>query len=361
MYKILAINPGSTSTKIAVYEDTNEIFITTIRHTAEELQDFEKITDQFGFRKNIIINELNKAGIDVYSLNIIVGRGGLVKPIPSGVYEVNDTLKTDLVECKLGEHASNLGGLIAADIADEINKFHHNDNVKAIIVDPVVVDELQDVARISGHPLFQRISIFHALNQKAIGREHAKKLNKKYDDLNLIIAHLGGGISVGAHQKGKVIDVNNALDGEGPFSPERSGTLPTGQLAKLCFGGQYTYKEIKEIIKGKGGLVGHLGTNNAQDVGKWAREGNEKALLIQNAMAYQIGKEIGSMAAVLKGKVDGILITGGIAHNNEVIKYISDMVDFIAPVSVYPGEDEMAALALNAYLVYKKELSIQTY
>lgn len=361
MYKILAINPGSTSTKIAVFEDTKEVFITTIRHSSEELKDFEKITDQFSFRKNIIINELKNANIDVFSLNIIVGRGGLVKPIPSGVYEVSETLKQDLIESKLGEHASNLGGLIAADIATEINKHHGNDEVKAVIVDPVVVDEMQDVARISGHPLFERVSIFHALNQKAIGREHAKKLDKKYEDLNLIIAHLGGGISVGAHQKGKVIDVNNALDGEGPFSPERSGTIPTGQLSKLCFSGKYSYKEVKEIIKGKGGLVGHLGTNSAQDVGKWAREGNEKALLIQNAMSYQIAKEIGAAAAVLKGNVDGILITGGIAHNPDVIKYIAEMVDFIAPIAVYAGEDEMAALALNAYLVFKKELQIRTY
>ena len=361
MYKILAINPGSTSTKIAVFEDKTEKFITTIRHTAEEIQDFEKITDQFAFRKNIIISELEKAGIDVYSLNIIVGRGGLVKPIPSGVYEVNDALKKDLVECKLGEHASNLGGLIAADIADEINKHFNNKEVKAVIVDPVVVDELQDVARISGHPLFERISIFHALNQKAIGREHARKLNKKYEELNLIIAHLGGGISVGAHQKGKVIDVNNALDGEGPFSPERSGSLPTGQLTKLCFSGKYTNKEIKEIIKGKGGLVGHLGTNSAYDVEMAAKAGDAKAILIQDAMSYQIAKEIGAMAAVLNGKVDGILITGGIAYNKDMIKYIDKMVGFIAPVTAYPGEDEMAALALNAYLVFTNELSIKRY
>ncbi|MDL2228044.1 butyrate kinase [Bacteroidales bacterium OttesenSCG-928-K03] len=361
MYRILAINPGSTSTKIAVFEDTKEIFITTLRHSSEEIQGFERITDQFEFRKDIIINELKNANIDVYSLDIIVGRGGLVKPIPSGVYEVNDALKHDLIESKLGEHASNLGGLIAADIANEINKHHNNDKVKAVIVDPVVVDEMQDIARVSGHPLFERVSIFHALNQKAIGREHAKKLNQKYEDLNLIIAHLGGGISVGAHQKGKVIDVNNALDGEGPFSPERSGTLPTGQLSKLCFSGKYTQKEIKEIIKGKGGLVGHLGTNNTQEVGNWAKEGNEKAQFILDAMCYQIGKEIGSAAAVLKGKVDGILITGGIAHSKDVVKYIAEMVGFIAPVVAYPGEDEMAALALNAYFVFTGELPIQTY
>ncbi|MCK9302364.1 MAG: butyrate kinase [Bacteroidales bacterium] len=339
MYKILAINPGSTSTKIAVYEDEKEVFIKTLRHSSEEISKYEKVTDQFEFRKDIIVEEVRNAGIDIFSIDMIVGRGGLIKPIPSGVYEVNEALKKDLVECRLGEHASNLGGLIAADIASTINKHKGNNNVKAVIVDPVVVDEMQDVARISGHPLFHRISIFHALNQKAIGRTYAKKLNKKYEDLNLIIAHLGGGISVGAHNHGKVIDVNNALDGEGPFSPERSGSLPTGQLAKLCFSGEYSYKDIKTIIKGSGGLVGHLGTNSALEVENRAKAGDEKAILIQNAMSYQIGKAIGEMAAVLKGKVDGILITGGIAYNKELTDYVTDMVGFIAPVTIYPGED----------------------
>ena len=361
MYRILAINPGSTSTKIAVYDDEQEILSKTLRHSSEEISKFEKITDQFGFRKNIITDELKNAGIPIDTINMVVGRGGLVKPIPSGVYEVNDELKQDLIACRQGEHASNLGGLIADDIAQDINKQNGNKAVKAVIVDPVVVDELQDVARISGHPLFKRISIFHALNQKAIGRQHAKKLNKKYEDLNLIIAHMGGGISVGAHCKGKVIDVNNALDGEGPFSPERSGTLPAGQLAKLCFSGKYTYKEICTIIKGKGGLVGHVGTNSAIDLDNKASVGDEKFILIRNAMAYQVGKTIGEMAAALKGDVDGILITGGIAYSKYIVKYITDMVSFIAPVTAYPGEDEMAALALNGLMVFRGELKIKSY
>lgn len=353
--KVLAINPGSTSTKIAVYEDDKEIFIKTLRHTSEELKDFKKITDEFSFRKNIIISEIKAAGIELSDLNAIVGRGGLVKPIPSGIYEVTDAMKQDLIDSPLGEHASNLGGLIADDIAKELT------NVKAYIVDPVVVDEMDEVARISGHPLFERKSIFHALNQKAIGRTHAAKMGKKYEELNLIIAHLGGGISVGAHEKGRVIDVNNALNGEGPFSPERSGTLPTGQLVNLCYSGKYTKEEVKLMIKGKGGLVAHCGTNSAYELEQKAMKGDKKAQLIQDAMSYQIANSIGSMAVVLKGKVDGIILTGGIAYNPDLVAYIKERVEFIAPLYVYAGEDEMAALAMNGILVLKGEIEAKEY
>ncbi|HPE86661.1 MAG: butyrate kinase [Bacteroidales bacterium] len=353
--KVLAINPGSTSTKIAVYENENEIFIKTLRHTSEELKGFEKITDEFSFRKEIILKELKEAGIELREINAVVGRGGLVKPIPSGIYEVNEKMKADLVHSPLGEHASNLGGLIAEDIAKELS------GVKAYIVDPVVVDEMQDVARIAGHPLFERRSIFHALNQKAIARTHAAKMGKKYEELNLIIAHLGGGISVGAHQKGYVIDVNNALDGDGPFSPERSGTLPTGQLVNLCFSGKYTKKEVKLMLKGKGGLVAHSGTNSAYEVEKRVEKGDQQSILIQNAMSYQIAKSIGALATVLKGKVDGILLTGGIAYNTHLVNYVKERVEFIAPLSVYPGEDEMGALAMNGMMVLKGEIEAKTY
>jgi butyrate kinase len=255
----------------------------------------------------------------------------------------------------MGEHASNLGALIADDIAQSLP------NAKAFIADPVVVDELNDVARVSGHPLFKRISIFHALNQKAIARLHAKSLNKPYEELNLIVAHLGGGISVGAHHNGKVIDVNNALDGDGPFSPERAGTLPAGQLAKLCFSGQYSYEEVKKMITGKGGLVAHTGTNNAYEIEVKARSGDAMAKLLQDAMAYNVGKAIGEMAAVLKGKVDAIILTGGIAHNPDLVDYIKEMVGFIAPIAVYPGEDEMQALAMNALMVLKGEVIPKIY
>ncbi|PID93549.1 MAG: butyrate kinase [Bacteroidetes bacterium] len=354
--KVLAINPGSTSTKIAVYEDKKEHFIKTLRHTAEELKDFEKITDEFSFRKNIIIQELKDAGIDLNTLDAIIGRGGLIKPIPSGIYEVNDAMKADLIDSPLGEHASNLGGLIADDIAKELSG-----KVKAYIVDPVVVDELQDVARVSGHPLFERLSIFHALNQKAVARTHAEKVGKKYEEMNLIVAHLGGGISVGAHEKGQVIDVNNALDGEGPLSPERSGSLPTGQLVNICFSKKYTKKEVKAMLKGKGGLMAHCGTNSAYEVQKKAEEGDPKAILVQNAMAYQIAKACGAMATALKGKVDAIILTGGIAHNKILTAYVKERVEFIAPLAVYPGEDEMGALAMNGLLVLNGEIEPKVY
>ncbi len=355
MQRVLAINPGSTSTKIAVYEGNKSIFLKTLRHSNEELKGFGHIAEQFSFRKNIIMNELANTSIDINSLSAIVGRGGLVKPIESGVYEVNEALIRDLQKGVLGEHASNLGGLIADDIAKSIP------GAQAFIADPVVVDELQDVARIAGHPEFERMSIFHALNQKAISRTYAKSINKNYEELNLIVAHLGGGISVGAHCQGKVIDVNNALDGEGPFSPERSGTLPAGALAKLCFSGKYTLPEVKKMITGKGGFVAHLGTNSAYDIEMKAKDGDEKCKLLQDAMAYQIGKEIGSNAAVLKGKVDAILITGGIAHNTYLVNYIKDMCAFIAPIVVYPGEDEMQALALNGLMVLNGEVEARIY
>lgn len=353
--KILAINPGSTSTKIAVYHNESSVFLKTLRHDAEQLEKFERITDQFEFRKENIIRELIDADIDISKIDCIVGRGGLLKPVDGGVYNVNDRMKEDLAIGVMGEHASNLGGLIAADIAESLP------NAKAYIANPVVVDEMQDVARVSGHPLFERVSIFHALNHKAIARQFGKSRDIKYEDLNLIIAHLGGGISVGAHYRGKVIDVNNALDGTGPFSPERSGTLPAGQLARICFSGKYTLDEVKKLITGKGGLMAHFGTNSSYEIEMRAKDGDEKAKLIQDAMAYQVGKAIGEMATVLHGEVHGILITGGVANNKLLIDYVRNMVSFIAPVFVYPGEDEMSALAMNGLLVMREEVECKEY
>jgi butyrate kinase len=343
--RILAINPGSTSTKIAVYNNTKFAFLKNIKHSASDLGQFRSISEQYEFRKKFITDELKEAGLDLNSFSVIIGRGGLIKPIKSGIYEVNQAMLDDLRKGVQGEHASNLGGLIAHDIASSIP------GARAFIADPVVVDELEDVARISGHPLFERRSIFHALNHKAVARIHAGSINRDYEDLNLIIAHLGGGISVGAHRRGRVIDVNNALDGDGPFSPERSGTLPAGCLVKLCFDDHYTLEEIKKMITGKGGFMAYFDTNNAYQIELRARDGDPRAILIQNAMSYQIGKEIGARAAVLKGHVDAIILTGGIAHNQMVVEYVREMVSFIAPVVVYPGEDEMKALAMNALMV----------
>jgi len=354
-YKILAINPGSTSTKIAVYKNNKSIFLKNIKHSADDLKGFAKIADQFEYRKEIILKELKEADISIDKISAVVGRGGLIKPIESGVYEVNERMKEDTINCVMGEHASNLGALIADDIAKSIP------NARAYIADPVVVDELEDVARIAGHPKFKRVSIFHALNQKAIARIYAKSIDKKYEELNLIVAHLGGGISVGAHKLGRVIDVNNALDGDGPFSPERSGSLPTHQLAKLCFSGEYTYEQVKKMITGQGGLVALAGTNDAYEVEMKAKAGDEKAKLIQDAMAYNIAKWIGASVTVLKGKVDAIILTGGIAHNPDLVDYIKEMVGFIAQVVVYPGEDEMQALAMNGLMVLKGEVEPKIY
>ena len=338
MYQLI-INPGSTSTKIAVFDDENEIFQKTLRHSSEEISKFQKVTDQFEFRKNLILEALNENNIKLNSLSAVVGRGGLLKPIEGGTYTVNDKMVEDLKANTVGEHASNLGGLIAHSIAEEMN-------IPGFIVDPVVVDEVEDVARISGHPVFDRVCIWHALNQKAVARRAAtEKFGKKYEEMNFVVVHLGGGISVGSHKKGKVIDVNNALNGEGPFSPERSGSLPMGQVIKACFSGEFTEVDMNKMIVGIGGLTAYLGTNNAKEVSEMRNAGVKKADLIYRAMAYQVAKAIGEYSVVLDGEVDAILITGGIAYDKEFIDMISKKVSFIADVITYPGEDELLALA----------------
>lgn len=354
VYRILTINPGSTSTKIAIFDNEKPVLETTLRHPSEEINKFDKIFDQYEFRKNVILETLNENGINLTKLSAVVGRGGLLKPIQGGTYSVSDSMIKDLKVGVLGEHASNLGGILANEIAKQLN-------IPAFIVDPVVVDEMDEVARISGMPELERKSIFHALNQKAVARRAAAEMGKKYEDVNVIVAHLGGGISVGAHQKGSVIDVNNALDGEGPFSPERAGGLPVGDLAKMCFSGKYTMDDIKKKIKGQGGLVAYLGTNDGREVGKMISEGNEKAALVYEAMAYQVAKEIGSCAAVLKGKVDAVILTGGIAYDKKFVKWISDRVAFISQVIIYPGEDEMIALAEGGLRVLRGEETAKIY
>ncbi|HBC80228.1 MAG TPA: butyrate kinase [Bacteroidales bacterium] len=352
---ILAINPGSTSTKFALFEEGNLLFEKTLRHTSEELSGYKKITDQFHFRMDLIMKELHAKKIDLSGLAAVVGRGGLIKPIESGIYEVNEKMINDLRKGIMGEHASNLGGLIADDIASSLP------GARAYIVDPVVVDELEPVARISGHPAIERISIFHALNQKAVARTYAESVDKKYQDLNLILVHMGGGISVGVHRKGKVIDVNNALNGDGPFSPERSGGLPSGQLIDLCFSGKYSQAELKSMITGRGGIIAYLGTNDFIEANKIANSRDQKAMLIIEAIAYQISKEIGSAAAVLDGKVDAIILTGGLAFQESHVERIRKKVGFIAEVVVFPGEDEIKALAYNGLLALDGKIEIKDY
>ena len=352
--KILVINPGSTSTKIAVFDDESPVLEKTIRHSSEELKDFKNIIEQYDFRVKVIENVLKENGFKLEDFDAFVGRGGLLHPIESGTYRVNEAMLEDLKECKYGEHASNLGAIIAYNLATKVNK-------PAYIVDPVVVDEMEPLARYSGLKGIERKSIWHALNQKAVARRAAKDLHKKYDEVNLIVVHLGGGISVAAHKKGRTVDVNNALNGDGPFAPERAGGLPTISLVDLCMSGKYTYEEMKKLLAGKGGLVSHLGTNNAIEVEERIEKGDEYAKLVYEAMAYQVAKTVGEMAAVLKGEVDAIILTGGLARSKMLTDWIKERTSFIAPVLLYPGEDEMRALAEGALRVLKGEEKEKIY
>ena len=352
--KSLIINPGSTSTKIGVFEDETLLFEETLRHSTEEIASYASIVDQKDFRKNIIVNLLQEKDFDIHSLNVIVGRGGMLKPISGGTYPVTDELMADLKTGVQGQHASNLGGILAREIADSIG-------VPSYIVDPVVVDELMPEARYSGVPELPRVSIFHALNQKAVAKRYAKETGKPYDSLNLVVVHMGGGVSVGAHRKGRVIDVFNALDGDGAFSPERAGGVPSGSLIKMCFSGEYTQAQVYKKIVGNGGFNAYLGTNDMRSVGKMVDEGNAEAKTIRDAFILQVAKDMGSMACVLEGNVDQIIITGGIAYDNDVVSALKEKAGWIAPVTVYPGEDELLALAQGALRVMNGEDKAMEY
>lgn len=353
-YRILAINPGSTSTKLAIYEDENQIYKASVKHDSEVILSYQYVWDQFDFRMEAIKKEIKKSHIDISTLDAIVGRGGMLKPLTSGTYHVNDDMIEFLKNRTRGEHASNLGCGLAKELAKPYG-------IPSFIVDPVSVDEMDDIARYTGMPELQRQCIFHALNHKAIARLAAKDLNKRYEDLNLIIAHLGGGISVASHYKGRVIDVNNALDGDGPMSPERSGSVPIGPLYKMVFSGKYTLEEMKRKNYGKGGLVAYLGTNDGSEIQKRIENGDKEATFIYGVMCYQIAKEIGAQSAVLKGKVDRIILTGGLAYDPYTVNLIKERVEFIAPVMVYPGEDEMGSLAKGALRVLKGEEKAKEY
>jgi butyrate kinase len=353
MIKSLIINPGSTSTKIGVFEDEKLLFDETLRHTTEEIAQYDRIVSQKNFRKEVILNFLKDNDVDINSFDVIVGRGGLLKPIPSGTYATTDKLVEDLKNAVGGEHASNLGGILAREIADEIG-------VPSYIVDPVVVDEMGDLARLSGVPELPRVSIFHALNQKAVAKRYAKEVGKRYELLNLIVVHMGGGVSVGAHTGGKVVDVFNALSGDGAFSPERAGAVPPGALVDLCFSGKYSVKEIKKMLIGNGGFNAYLNTNDAREVYQRSLT-DPKAKTVLDAFIYQVSKDIGAQAAVLSGKVDQIILTGGIAYGEYVVEEIKKRVSFIAPVTVYPGEDELLALAEGALRVMRGDEEVKEY
>lgn len=355
MYRILSINPGATSTKIALYEDEHPVFVEAIRHSKEELAQFEHTYDQYEFRANTIRRVLDEKGIAPSTLTVVVGRGGPFKPLASGIYRVNDAMKNDVIKGNVqADHISNIGCLLASDIAEPLG-------IPAFIVDPVSVDEFEPVARISGLPEIPRISLAHALNIKMVAKKHAAVQKKKYENLNLVIAHLGGGISITSHRKGQMIDVNNAND-EGPFSPQRAGTLPITGLAKLCYSGKYPdYNSIKRRLIKEGGVMALLGTDDIVEVKRRIDAGDEKAELVAKAMAYQIGKSIGAYAAVLKGDIDAILITGGIAQGEWLVDWIREMVKWIAPVFAYPGEDEMEALSLEVLRVLRGEEEEKSY
>jgi butyrate kinase len=354
MYTIFVINPGSTSTKIALFQEEKLTFADTISHAAVELANFPTIVSQFDLRYYAISQFLEKNHIQLTDIDAFVGRGGLLRPVSSGTFLVDEKMLQDLRSAAYGDHASNLGALLAHALAQQVDK-------PAYIVDPVVVDELDDLARFSGHPELARRSIFHALNHKAVARKAAALLNKKYTDVNLIIAHLGGGISVASHLKGRVIDVNNALDGDGPFTPERSGSLPVGDLARLCFSGKYDKATVAKMIKGKGGIVAYLGTNDMRLVEERIKSGDKKAETVYRAMAYQVSKEITAQGAVLKGDIDAIVITGGIAFDGQFVSWIKERCSYMAPVLIFPGEAEMDALALGALRVLNKTEEAKKY
>ena len=352
--QILVINPGSTSTKIAVYNDAKPMLLRSIRHSVEELSQFNDVTEQHEYRKKLIIDDLTRMGCE-FKFSAVVGRGGLAKPVEGGVYEINKQMIADTKAEHNHRHACDLGCIISYEIAKEIP------GCRSFIADPGVVDELNDYARISGSPLMKRICIWHALNQRAIARRYANEIGKEYEDLNLIICHLGGGISIAAHEKGRAVDANNALDGEGPFSPERAGSLPAADLIRLCFSGKYTEQQLLKRIAGQAGLIAHLGTNDMQEIEQRIADGDQQAELVVDAMIYHTAKNIVAESAVLCGKVDAILLTGGMARSQYVISRLRKRIDFLAPTHCYPGEDEMEALALNALAVLKGEREAKEY
>lgn len=352
--KLLVINPGSTSTKIGLFEQEEKYKEMVIRHNKEDLSHFDRVIDQLDHRMKQINVFLNKENVDLRSYEAFVGRGGLIKPVESGVYEVNEAMIADLKQANYGEHASNLGALIADYYAKTYGK-------KAYIADPVVVDEMTTTAKISGLNGISRIPIWHALNQKAVARKYAKKVGTKYEDLNLIVAHLGGGISVGYHKRGRVTDVNNALNGDGPFSPERTGGLPVAGVYDLAFSGDLTLDQMRKMNHGFGGMYSYLNTSDAEEVSDMIASGHLLAKRIVKAMVYQIAKEIGSLYAITRGHLDAIIITGGLAYNQDVLQPLLEYIDHIGEIVVYPGEDELEALASNYVKMTEGQIPLKKY
>lgn len=352
---ILAIKSEFLLTKIGIYDEENLVFLKSISHPKDVLDSYQENTDQFQYRGDVILAELAKADLDISDIKVIMARGGLLRPISSGIYEVNEAMKKDLRFSPVGKHSINIGGLIASYIASKIA------GAKAYIADPSVVDELDDIARITGFPNVHRKSIFHALNHKYVARKYAQSVRRNYEDLNLIVAHLGDGISIGAHKHGRVVDVNQCFDGEGPFSLERAGNIPMVDLVKICFSGKYTEEQVLTMIRNEGGVFAHLGTSNYFELDRNGITGNKDIQLIFEAMAYQVSKYIGYMAPVLSSPIDAVLITGTLATNKWFTSLITDRVKFIAPIHVFPGEDVIDALATNGQSILKGNATLLEY
>jgi butyrate kinase len=351
---LLVINPGSTSTKVAIYSKEGPVFEANVKHDAAELAKFDLVTEQFDLRWNVISKCISENLPDTVTVVAVVGRGGPLRPLEEGTYKISAAMLEELSSCKYANHVSNLGAIIA-------DRFAKQFNVPAFIVDPVTVDNLTPEARISGHPLIERKSLSHALNIRSTTIAAAARIGKPLSQLNFVVAHMGGGISVCAVRGGKLVDLNNALLGQGPFSPNRAGSLPIGPLVRLCFSGKYTEKELIDVLSKDSGLKAYLGTANVEEVLKRIATGDENAKLVFGAMVYQIAKEIGAMAAALKGKVDGIILTGGMSHSKELTDSITDYVEFLGPVYVFPGEREMEALAQGALRVIEGREKAKEY
>lgn len=353
-FRLLIINPGSNSTQVGVFDDERCIFDKEIVHAPEELDNYSRVVEQSAFRKHQILELLDYQGINISKLSAVCGKGGLLRPIEGGTYKVNEPMLYDLKTGQYGEHVSNLGGIIAHEIASGLN-------IDSFIVDPVVVDELDDIARYSGIPEIQRKSIFHALNHKAAARKAAVDLNSSYQEINLIVIHVGKGITIGAHQKGKVIDVNNGLDGDGPFTMERSGSVPIGDFLKLCFSKEYTYEQLFKKVVGNGGIKGYLGKGNLHELENKVKSGDTYARKIYEAMAYQIAKEIGSLSTVLSGEVHGIVFTGLLGKESLLTELIMKRVKWIADIMIYPGDNEIQALNEGVLRVLRNEEDFKIY
>ena len=353
-YRILTINPGSTSTKIAVFDNEEEVFSQTLRHSAEELDAYDSIPDQWDFRRGLVLDALREHGMEAEDMDAFCCRGGLIRPIPSGTYRVNEAMLRDCREGFRGHHASNLGALIGHQLEEETS-------IPAFVVDPPSVDEMSASACYSGHPMIRRTSLFHALNQKAVARRFAAEAGRPYEDLNLIVCHMGGGVSVGAHVGGRVLDTENAFGGEGPFTPGRAGSMPVNEIVDLCFCGEYDQEKIMDMMTREGGMYAYAGTTSVQALTEQADRGDEKVKEMLEAFCYQVAKEIAAMSCAAPGKIDQIILTGGIAYSGPITERLREQTEWIAPVTIYPGEDEMLSLAQGALRVLTGEEEAKEY